>query len=255
MMTFPQEWDHLVAMYWNQAILNINLLIIVHLFGALLCGILVGYERSYHGRAAGIRTYSIVCMASTALTIASGYPGAWFGAELANHTLADPTRVIQGVQQGILAGIGFLGAGVIMKEGLNITGLTTAASIWGMCAIGILIGIGFYGAGIALSILMVLVMSFMSTLEKYMPMKSVIQMVIDFKHVNSFTMDHLNVDLNAFGYDMVSVGPMSFSEDKHIIHITVESHNKRQTISTQELAVHLLNREDIRGLDINVVRN
>ena len=110
-----------------------------------LLGLLVGYERSYHGRAAGMRTYGIVCMASAALTVFAGYPGFWWGGmEGMAHVPVDPTRVVQ----GIVTGVGFLGAGVIMKEGLNISGLTTAASIWASSAIGVLVGIGFYGAAI-----------------------------------------------------------------------------------------------------------
>jgi hypothetical protein len=56
-----------------------NALILLHLAGALLLGLMVGYERSYHGRAAGMRTYGLVCMASCALTIIAGYPNAWYG--------------------------------------------------------------------------------------------------------------------------------------------------------------------------------
>ncbi|MCA6218777.1 MgtC/SapB family protein [Ideonella sp. B7] len=80
-----------------------------------------------------MRTYSLVCMASAALTVMTGYPSAWYGGfdgTAALHT-GDPTRVIQ----GIVTGIGFLGAGVIMKDGLTISGLTTAASIWAAAAI------------------------------------------------------------------------------------------------------------------------
>ena len=61
--------------------------------------------------------------------------------------VADPTRIIQ----GIVTGIGFLGAGVIMREGFNISGLTTAASIWTSSVIGILVGVGFYLAAMGLA--------------------------------------------------------------------------------------------------------
>lgn len=63
--------------YWSLPVLEINLLLFANLFGALLLGLLVGYERSYHSRAAGMRTYGIVCMASCALTVFAGYPGFW----------------------------------------------------------------------------------------------------------------------------------------------------------------------------------
>ena len=98
---------------------------------------LLGSERAYQGRAAGMRTYGLVCMASCALTVFSGYSHFWWGSHLPAGLAPDPTRVIQ----GIVSGIGFLGAGVIMKDGFTISGLSTAASIWMCSAIGILIGV------------------------------------------------------------------------------------------------------------------
>ena len=71
--------SELIAAYWSTPEIVTNVVILLHLAGALGLGLLVGYERSYHGRAAGMRTYGLVCMASCALTIVGGYPGFWFG--------------------------------------------------------------------------------------------------------------------------------------------------------------------------------
>src|SRR5476649_2256231 len=150
--------------YWSPAELATNGVILLNLLGALLLGLLVGYERSYHGRAAGMRTYGLVCMASAALTVLGGYPEFWYG----GHGMvsgSDPTRVIQ----GIVTGVGFLGAGVIMREGFNISGLTTAASIWAVSVIGILIGVGFYAAAIMLALLSAGCMIWLSRLEAWLP--------------------------------------------------------------------------------------
>ena len=68
-----------LSSFWSQSMMEVNLLIFMNLAGALALGLLVGYERSYHGRAAGMRTYGIVCMASAALTVFAGYPGFWWG--------------------------------------------------------------------------------------------------------------------------------------------------------------------------------
>src|SRR6185369_354637 len=124
--------------YWSEAYLAANAIIGLNLVGALLLGMLVGYERSYNGRAAGMRTYGLVCMASTALTVFVGHAAFWYGGT-GGHVRAAPTRVVQGV----VTGVGFLGAGVIMKDGLSISGLTTAASIWASSAVGVLLGVGF----------------------------------------------------------------------------------------------------------------
>lgn len=114
--------------------------IAARLFIALAAGAMIGVERSYHGRPAGFRTHALVCVASSLLMLVTVYEGRWFVSHGMQRVVVDPTRMAQ----GIMTGIGFLGAGVIMKEGLSVRGLTTAASIWITAAIGILIGIGFY---------------------------------------------------------------------------------------------------------------
>lgn len=166
-----------VDAYWSSNALETNAIVFMNLLGALLLGLLVGYERSYHGRAAGMRTYGLVCMASAALTVISGYPEHWFGAHAAITTPVDPTRVIQ----GIVTGIGFLGAGVIMREGFNISGLTTAASIWASSVIGVLVGIGFYAAAILLSLLSMACMIWVSKLETWLPSRQAVAIVLRFK--------------------------------------------------------------------------
>lgn len=157
-------WAHMQA-YWSGDEIATNGLIFLNLMGALLLGGLVGYERAYHGRAAGMRTYGLVCMASAALTLVAGYPAQWFGGLHAVSAVPDPTRIIQGV----VTGVGFLGAGVIMKEGLNISGLTTAASIWAASCIGVLLGVGFYAAAILLAGLCAATMMWGARLEGWLP--------------------------------------------------------------------------------------
>ena len=115
-------------------------IMLARIFGALAIGALIGAERSFHGRPAGFRTHALVCTASSLLMLVTVYQSHWM-TELAMEAIrTDPTRMAQ----GIMTGIGFLGAGVIFKEGLNVRGLTTAASIWMTAAIGTLIGIGFF---------------------------------------------------------------------------------------------------------------
>ena len=166
----------MLASYWSAKEIATNLLVFMNLVGALLLGFIVGYERSYHGRAAGMRTYGLVCVASCAVTVIAGYPNSWYGGAVLLQQAAtatpmpDPTRVIQ----GIVTGVGFLGAGVIMKEGLNISGLTTAASIWSASVIGILVGIGFYGAAILLTLLSAGCMLYVSKLESWLPSRHAI---------------------------------------------------------------------------------
>ena len=123
--------------------------ILIHLVVAMVAGGLIGLERSYYARPAGFRTHTLVCMASSLLMLVTIYQRDWFTGAMIETVRVDPTRMAQ----GIMTGIGFLGAGVIMKEGASIRGLTTAASIWITAAIGILAGVGFYSALVAVTVL------------------------------------------------------------------------------------------------------
>ena len=115
---------------------------LVHLLAALAAGSAIGLERSWHGRPAGFRTHALVCLASSLLLLLTLYQPRWFPGA-GDSVRLDPTRMAQ----GIMTGIGFLGAGVIFKEGLSVRGLTTAASIWITSAIGVLMGSGLWFAG------------------------------------------------------------------------------------------------------------
>ena len=98
----------------------------LHLGSALAAGSLIGIERTFHGRPAGFRTHALVCVASALLMLVTTYQWNWLGSAPQEIIRIDPTRIAQ----GIMTGIGFLGAGVIFKEGLTVRGLPTAASIW-----------------------------------------------------------------------------------------------------------------------------
>jgi putative Mg2+ transporter-C (MgtC) family protein len=132
---------------------------------ALLIGGIIGFERSFHGRPAGFRTHSLVCIASALLMLVTVYQSEWMTIVPQDAIRTDPTRMAQ----GIMTGIGFLGAGVIFKEGLTVRGLTTAASIWVTAAIGILVGIGFYLPAVAGTVATILVLSVFRAVEQRLP--------------------------------------------------------------------------------------
>lgn len=110
-----------------------------HLGTAVLCGGLIGIERQLRGKAAGIRTSILICL-GTSLFVS-------LGASLPEEE-ADPTRVLA----QIASGIGFLGGGVILSRKGLITGVTSAAVIWVLAALGALIGFGYLGATIVLTL-------------------------------------------------------------------------------------------------------
>jgi putative Mg2+ transporter-C (MgtC) family protein len=123
---------------------------------ALVAGGLVGLERSFHGRAAGLRTYALVSFASALLVGIAQSLGSGPGEASTNVA-----RVIQ----GIVTGIGFLGAGVIVKEGFSVRGLTTAASVWVVSAIGVAFGAGFLLEGAVAVVLTLVALSLLRIVE------------------------------------------------------------------------------------------
>ena len=109
-----------------------------HLGTAILCGGIIGIERQLRGKAAGIRTSILICL-GTAIFVA-------LGASLA--PVADPTRVLAQV----VSGIGFLGGGVILARKGLVTGVTSAAVIWVLAALGAMIGLGHLRATLVLTL-------------------------------------------------------------------------------------------------------
>lgn len=142
-----------------------QLAVITRIMAALLIGALIGFERTFHGRPAGFRTHSLVCVASALLMLVTVYQSDWMTSAPLDTIRTDPTRMAQ----GIMTGIGFLGAGVIFKEGLTVRGLTTAASIWMTAAIGILVGVGFYLPAIIGSVATLIVLGVFRTIEARLP--------------------------------------------------------------------------------------
>lgn len=151
--------------------------IIAHMSLAMLLGWVVGYERFFSGRAAGSQVYCLVSATSAAVVLVAGYPALWYGGVGAEPGAGDPTRVIG----AILTGIGFLGAGLIVQTGMNVRGLTTAASIWGVAALGILVGVGFYLPAIGLTALFVIAVELLPRLERRLPARSAFSSTLKFR--------------------------------------------------------------------------
>jgi len=124
---------------------------------ATICGALVGWEREKRNKVAGIRTNILICVGSCIFTIASFIAAQYYG-------LSDPTRILS----TIVTGIGFLGAGAIIQNKDKIIGLTTAAFIWTISAIGILSGMGLVLTPIVLTIGLISISHFFEKVERWM---------------------------------------------------------------------------------------
>ena len=194
-----------------------EIVIAVRVLAAVLVGASIGFERTFHGRPAGFRTHALVCLASSLLMLVTVYPNWWMAVTPIDAFRTDPTRMAQ----GIMTGIGFLGAGVIFKEGLTVRGLTTAASIWITAAIGILLGIGFYFAATVGAIATLAVLAAFRFIEHRLPaefyahhsltfQRSAIMAEGDLRHLigeHGFSIANLSYRLNGdgklFEYGMV----------------------------------------------------
>ena len=140
-------------------------LITSRLMLALLAGGAIGMERALHGREAGFRTHALVCVSSSLLMVLMVYQWQLVPAEYLDTVRVDPSRMAQ----GIMTGIGFLGAGVIIKEGLTVRGLTTAASIWMTASVGIVIGLGLFFPAFLATAMTIIILSFFRWIEKHLP--------------------------------------------------------------------------------------
>lgn len=175
---------------------------------SLLAGGIIGFERTYHGRPAGFRTHVLVCTSSTLLILLSVYQWDLLPDAPRDTIRVDPTRMAQ----GIMTGIGFLGAGVIVKERLAVRGLTTAASIWITAAIGIVIGMGFYsaaGLGVAMALGTLAVFRWV---ESIMPAIRYAKLTVRFPRQTHLNQDELLEIVRA--HDISAGGPSYQLEDE-----------------------------------------
>src|SRR6266550_4181806 len=126
----------LPTLNWDESLLRLAL--------AALLGGLIGFEREMREREAGLRTHLLVSLGSALFTIVGAYGFHAFLDSGANVVRADPTRIAA----QIVTGIGFLGAGAIIRQGLSVRGLTTAATLWVVAAVGLASGAGYYSVAV-----------------------------------------------------------------------------------------------------------
>ena len=146
-------------LFWefDQNIMSWQLLLelLLRIVAAGICGAIVGLERSKRLNEAGLRTHCVVAVAAALIMVLSKHGFAELG-------LGDPARLAA----QIVSGIGFLGAGVIFKNGNVVRGITTAAGIWATSIVGIALGYGFYTGAVLVSAFMLLAMVLLARFER-----------------------------------------------------------------------------------------
>lgn len=161
------------------------------MLAAVVIGGLIGLDRAYRGRSAGFRTHILVCLASALLMQLMEYQWQALPTPQLDTVRVDPTRMAQ----GIMTGIGFLGAGVIMQHQQIVRGLTTAASIWITAAIGIVVGAGDYVAAFVCTVLVLITLGAFSSVVDHMPTRHYAWLTVSFKRHESLTQDDLEAML------------------------------------------------------------
>ena len=178
------------------------------------CGAIVGLEREYKNKSAGFRTVILICFGATIFTIAS---------RMGN--IADDR-----IAANIVTGIGFLGAGVIYQGRFSVQGLTTAAVIWTMAAIGMLVGFGEHVVGVVLAVVMVIILSLFQRIETLLASIFLTRTIhITFKD-NSI--DHLRAFEQFLETHQVEAVRKGMEKDDNRLEVVFEVSGKRQKVRT-----------------------
>ncbi|MGH2808114.1 MAG: MgtC/SapB family protein [Actinomycetota bacterium] len=136
--------------------------LVLRVLAAAFLGGLVGFEREFSDQAAGFRTHILVSLGAALFTLVGAYGAAEFFSDEGAPLRLDPTRVAAQV----VTGIGFLGAGAILRQGVNVKGLTTAAALWVTAAIGTAAGLGYWEGAVAVTIVTVASLYGLKRLER-----------------------------------------------------------------------------------------
>ncbi|HVK86870.1 MAG TPA: MgtC/SapB family protein [Kofleriaceae bacterium] len=141
--------------------MNLDVELIVRIIIGTALGGIIGYERDIHGRPAGLRTHALVALASATFMVVSTHLAYYQGYHQGDFTEVDGSRIAASV----VSGIGFLAGGAILRTGVSIQGLTTAAGLWLVAAIGLCAGGGMYAESVAATIIGVVALTVLRRFE------------------------------------------------------------------------------------------
>lgn len=187
----------------------------ISLISAMVLGGAIGLERSFHGHSAGLRTHTLVSIASCILMLATLSSGA-------HNSSSEAMRMAQ----GIMTGIGFLGAGVIIKGGLNVRGLTTAACIWIAAAIGILSGTGLYLFATVATILSLITLFFLRGIEPAIKTYTYAKLLIAYDLGVDHDEDEIKNIAEKHGFNTVCFNYERTKENTFMYFVTVKTREK-----------------------------
>lgn len=215
------------------------------MISSLVTGFLIGLDREIRGKPAGLRTHALVCFAATILTLAAARQGQWTVVLLPDtQIVADPARMAH----GILTGIGFLGAGVIFREGASVHGLTTAASLWTTSALGIVYGIGMYWLALAGTVVTLILLVAVRLIHARLPVRAEIRLRVTLRLGSSFDAERLTALLHSNGVEIGAIS-RSLSRPSERMRLSTAVH-VRQEATLDRLARALTEEPDVLAFDL-----
>jgi len=210
------------------------------LLGAAL-GAVIGFERERDNQPAGLRTHMILVIGATLAMVLSVNLGYLFARP---GTPADPARLAAQV----ISGIGFLGAGAILRYGYNVKGLTTATSLWTMAIVGLAVGAGYYLVGVVTTALMLLVLGLLNVIENRFVRTSVSRYIAIQADYSKGVVKSIRQLVNEFSDDLLSFTIQKHVKNKRLrIQIVARIH-RDQTL--EELVDALSDIEGVRSLKV-----
>lgn len=208
---------------------------IIRLLVACVLGGVIGFEREHVHRPAGLRTHILVCLGSALVMITSEYVYSKFSASVN----VDPARL--GAQ--VISGIGFLGAGTIIKEGVSVKGLTTAASLWAVSCVGIAVGIGFYSGAFAATVIMFLTLVVIKKTQGKLSSQKSVRLYIH-TQIKKGQVHELSKVIEDFGVNVKRTDFMSSERDgEMVVRYTIDISNQ---LCMAELIEAVLCQESVR---------
>jgi len=210
--------------------MSFELEIALRIIVAGIFGGLIGYEREVKHMPAGFRTHILVCIGSALVMIIAEYM-------FRDFTNIDPSRL--GAQ--VISGIGFLGAGTIIRDKFKVKGLTTAASLWAVACIGLAVGMGYFYIALVTSIIIFITLRFLSRVDRANNKKDNMAKI----KVEATLIDDIDKlvldDLKTFGYDIKSVDFYKFI-DKNTVVFTFMVGNKKD-VEWEDISLDLFKKD------------
>ncbi|MCL2761366.1 MAG: MgtC/SapB family protein [Desulfuromonadales bacterium] len=192
---------------------NIDLAIVYKLLFATLFGALIGLEREIHGRPAGFRTHLLVSLGACLYVIVSIAFYQIFGNIRQGGPLgADPARVAAQV----VVGIGFIGAGAVIREKASVRGLTTAACLWVAAAIGMACGLGLFSISMAVTVIALISLLVLKNVESFIKKDTYVKLIILCKDSDGL-FDEINKIISDCSIDIMNVGINKNIENSEIL--------------------------------------